>query len=254
MKRRTKCAKWDCDDEEYGFYIFIKTMKWDFEQVRPYMGDVLKDDRRMHLHLYYNPEEALEDEMCFNRIIRSLKSELESGKRKQAHEALYSRYFDIKETPKRGLMLTVKEDACEDAKKLYGYFVLLSNDIKDPVEALRIYRTKDVVEKAFGNIKERLNGRRMPVFSDAGLDGKLFVQFVALILISYIRKHMIDKKLIGISTLQGLLDELDVIECFKHPGNDPYIGEKLTKQRDIYCTMEVQVPESIASLCIEAGM
>ena len=62
--------------------------------------------------------------------------------------------------------------------------------------------------------------------------------------------HMIDKKLFGKYTLQGLLDELDVIECFKQPGKDPYIGEILTKQRDIYCAMEVPVPESIASLCV----
>ena len=33
--------------------------------------------------------------------------------------------------------------------------------------------------------------------SDVALDGKLFVQFIAFILISYIRKHMIDKKLFG---------------------------------------------------------
>ena len=130
--------------------------------------------------------------------------------------------------PKRGLKLTIKEDACEEAKKLYGYFPLLSNDIKDPVEALRIYRAKDIVEKAFGNIKERLNGRRMLVSSDAALDGKL------------------DKKLFGKCTLQGLLDGLDIIECFKQPGKDPYIGEILTKQRDIYCAMDVQAPESTA--------
>ena len=71
---------------------------------------------------------------------------------------------------------------------------------------------------------------------------------------AYIRKHMIDRKLFGKYTLQGLLDELDIIECFKQPGKDPYIGEILTKQRDIYCAMDVQAPESIASLCIDAGM
>lgn len=47
--------KWSRYDEEYGLYIFSKTIKWDYEQVRPYKGDVLKDDRRMYLHLYYNP-------------------------------------------------------------------------------------------------------------------------------------------------------------------------------------------------------
>ena len=254
LEEKDKMRKWDRYNEEYGFYIFSKTIKWDYEQVRPYKGDVLKDDRRMYLHLYYKPEKALEDEMNFNRMILTLKAELESCKRKSTHEALYIKYFCVKETPKRGLKLTIKEDACEEAKQLYGYFTLLSNDIKDPVEALRIYRAKDVVEKAFGNIKERLNGRRMLVSSDAALDGKLFVQFIALILISYIRKHMIDKKLFGKYTLQGLLDELDIIECFKQPGKDPYIGEILTKQRDIYCAMDVQAPESIASLCVDAGM
>ena len=62
------------------------------------------------------------------------------------------------------------------------------------------------------------------------------------------------KKLFGKYTLQGLLDELDIIECFKQPGKAPYIGEILTKQRDIYCVMDVQAPESIASLCVDAGM
>ena len=54
-----------------------------------------------------------------------------------------------------------------------------------------------IFKKIVANIKERLNGRRMLVSSDVALDGKLFVQFIAFILISYIRKHMIDKKLFG---------------------------------------------------------
>ena len=36
-----------------------------------------------------------------------------------------------------------------EAKRNYGYFALLSNEIKDAVEALTIYRNKDLVEKAF---------------------------------------------------------------------------------------------------------
>jgi len=53
-----------------------------------------------------------------------------------------------------------KEDLLTEAKKNYGYFVWLSNEIKDPIEALEIYRNKDLVEKAFGNLKERLNFNR----------------------------------------------------------------------------------------------
>ena len=37
-------------------------------------------------------------------------------------------------------------------------------------------------------------------------------------------------------------------------GKDPHIGEILTKQRDIYCAMDVQAPECIASSCVGARM
>ncbi len=42
----------------------------------------------------------------------------------------------------------------------------------DAFTALHLYRMKDVVEKAFGNIKERLNMRRLLVSSEKELDGK----------------------------------------------------------------------------------
>ena len=63
----------------------------------------------------------------------------------------------------------------------------MTNGIKNPVEALRIYRLKDLIEKSFGNLKERLSMRRM-VASEENFEGKLFVQFVALQLMSYIKK------------------------------------------------------------------
>lgn len=197
---------------------------------------------------------AVEYLLSIHITILSLRDELVSGKRIPSHEQQYAKYFDVKETPVRGTKVTVKQQASDDAKKLYGYFVLLSNDIKDPVEALQIYRTRDVVEKAFGNLKERLNCRRMLVSSDSSLEGKLFVQFIALIYVSYIRKRMQDKGLYRKYTLQGLLDELDVIECFRQPCKDLYIGEVLSRQKQIYLDMDVPEPSNITSLCIDTGM
>jgi transposase len=112
-----------------------------------------------------------------------------------------------------------------------------------------LYRDKDVVEKAFGNIKERLNCKRMPVSSDASLEGEPFVEFVALIYLSYIKKHMSDNDLFRQYTIQGLLDELDVIECITEPGKAMFVGEILQKQRLIYKYMDVFAPDVVASLC-----
>ena len=198
----------------------------------------------MYLHLYFNPERAVEDEKNFNRFMSRLKEELITKKHIPEHEKSYKKYFTIKETPVRGITVEPIQKAMDEAKERYGYFILLSNEVKDPVTALELYRNRDVVEKAFGNIKERLNCRRLLVSSDQSLEGKLFVEFLALIFLSYIKKQMQDKGLFKTYTLQGLLDELDVIECFEEPGRSPVIGEVLSKQKQIFDDMGVEAPGS----------
>lgn len=62
----------------------------------------------------------------------------------------------------------------------------------------------------------------------------LFVEFVALVYLSYIKKQMQDTDLLKSYTLQGVLDKLDVIECFEALGQKLRIGELLEKQKGIY--------------------
>ena len=227
-------------NEQYEVYIASKTISWDYTQDRPYKGDTITGDRRMYLHLYYNPEKAVEDGKQFNRYLKKLENELLSGKHDSAHENAYKKYFTVKKTPVRGIQIEPIDKAMAEAGKLHGYFILLSNKVKDPVAALELYRTRDVVEKAFGNLKERLNCRRTLISSDQSLDGKIFVEFIALIYLSYIKKKMEEKKLFSKYTLQGLLDELDVIECFSEPGKALIQGEILKKQEQLYIDMGVK--------------
>ena len=220
-------------------YVFTRTIAWDYEQERPYKGDVVKEERRMYLHLYFNPDKFSDDGKAFNRKLDMLKNELLSGHRVPEHEKEYKKYFEIKEMPKRGVSLTVKQHAVDAAHERYGFFVLISNEVKDPVTALSLYRMRDVVEKAFWNVKERLNLRRTMTSSESSLEGKLFVEFVALIYLSYIQKKMEEKGLFATYTLHELLDELDVIECFMEPGKAPIQGEVLKKQEQMYRDLEV---------------
>lgn len=81
-----------------------------------------------------------------------------------------------------------------------------------------VWSSKDLIEKAFGNLKERLNMCTTTVSSDINLEGKLLVQFIALIYFSYIKKMKNDKNLFKVYTMQEVLDELDIIECFEQPG------------------------------------
>ena len=151
----------------------------------------------------------------------------------------------VKETPIRGIQVTVNETAVKKAKRYYGFFALLSNEKMDSVKALELYRNKDVAEKAFGDLKERLNMRRTLVSSEQGLDGKLFVEFVALIYLSYIKKQMQMKHMFKDYTISGLLDKLDVIECFMRPGQKLQVGEVLEKQKQIYYDLNIMPPTSL---------
>ncbi|GMT44036.1 MAG: hypothetical protein IEMM0003_0855 [bacterium] len=124
-------------------------------------------------------------------------------------------------------------------------FPLAGNEKMDAISALEVYRNKDVVEKAFGNLKERLNMRRLLISSEQSLEGKLFVAFVALIYLSYIKKQMQEKGLYKTYTLGTLPDKLDVIECFEAPGYKMRVGEILEKQKDIYTALDVDPPASL---------
>ena len=232
-------------DEDYELYSMTVPYEWPYTQARPYKGDVLKEKRRVYIQFYYNIDRATEDQKDFDRRLMGLKNELISGKRVPEHEKLYKKYFDVKSTPVRGTRATVKEDAVKEAKRYFGFFALLSNEKMNSITALALYRNKDLVEKAFGNIKERLNFRRTLVSSEQSLNGKLFVEFVALIYLSYLNKQMQDANLYKFHTLAGLLDKLDVIECFEHTGRKLQVGEVLDKQRDLYVALDVEPPSSL---------
>ncbi len=133
------------------------------------------------------------------------------------------------ERPNKGDVLRSKRRAC-----LHLFHNLF--------EALSLYRSKDIVEKGFGNLKDRLNFGRMQVSSELSLNGKLFVEFVALIYLSYIKKKMQETGLFENWTLQGLLDELDTIERFDSPEHGHTIGEVTEKQKDIYAKLGVKSP------------
>jgi transposase len=226
----------------HDVYCCTVASEWDYLQERPYKGDVLKEKRRIYIHLYHNLGKGVEDEREMDRFLATLRDELLSGKQVDSHKKQYAKFFDVKQTPKRGIQVTAKDDAVRDAKRYYGFFALVSNEKMDALTALELYRMKDVVEKAFGNLKERLNLRRALVSSEETLNGKLFVEFVALIYLSYIHTQMKENSLYRDFTMHEVLDKLDVIECFEYPGKDLVVGEVLDKQQELYRSLGFEPP------------
>ena len=241
-EERENLNLWTNLQGQFGVYGLCRPIEWEYEQFRPYKGDTFKEKRRAYLLLFYNPEKAAKDQIEMNEHLTQLQNDLLTGKRRDDYGKEYDTYFTVTETPKRGRKVEPKQEAMREAARNYGYFALLSNEVKGPFEALSLYRSKDIVEKAFGNLKERLNFRRMQVSSELSLNGKLFVEFVALIFLSYVKKKMQDAKLFEKWTLQGLLDELDSIELFEAPGHGRILGETTKKQEQLYRDLGVNLP------------
>jgi len=115
----------------------------------------------------------------------------------------------VRETPKRGRKVEYNQEAIDSYREnTVGWFVMITNDIKDPVRALETYRLKDTAEKAFDDLKNDLDCRRLRIHSAQAMDGRLFIQFVALILSSRIKHVMNDAQWFKNHDMQQVIDEM----------------------------------------------
>lgn len=202
-----------------------------------------KKNHRAYLHIYYNAERAAEDFDNFTRKLIGYKDEVIERRRIEKHEEFYHRYLIIKETPKRGLKVSFNEAEIQKYRKKYcGFFCIMSNKIKNAKEALEVYRTKDVVEKSFDDLKNHLDMKRLRVHTTAAMDCRLFLQFIALIYTSAIRNTLqADKKLKHL-TAREALEELETISKIKYSNRYGQLFTETTSfQRHILQTFGVEV-------------
>jgi len=177
------------------------------------------------------------------RRTAAYKEELETGRLVKEHEEAYKTFFTVKETPVRGRKVLFKHEAIQQYRNRYaGFYALLTNDLKDPVEALQVYRNKDNVEKCFDDLKNQLDMKRLRIHSSPAMDGRLFVQFIALIYMSALRKKMRDTGLLEKYTVRELLLEMETLTQVRYSGKYGHILTEITKpQRHILESLEVDL-------------
>jgi len=161
-----------------------------------------------------------------------------------AHQKAYEEFLTVKTTPKRGRKVSFNTEAINRHISRYsGFQALLSSGIKDPVEALQVYRDKDSVEKCFDDLKNGLDMKRLRMHRSSTVDGRLFVQFIALILVSALRKQMRNNGLIEQYTVREMLREMETLTKVNYSGKYGHIMTELTKQqRQILSALEIPIP------------
>lgn len=225
---------------QLGYYSVMSV--WPHERKMKRSGEIIKTDKRIYVHLYYSEHLAIEDEIAFTKRLDRLEEELQTNTRVPSHEQKYETYFTMRKNSARKISLTLKQDAIEKKQKDFGYFSLISNDIKDPIEALKAYQGRTMIESTFSNLKERLNLRGTAASYEQNLEGKLFVQFIAHMFVAALNKTIREKDLYRFHTMTSLLDTLDIIEQYQSPGQPPYVGEITEEQKDLYAQFGIEIP------------
>jgi transposase len=117
-----------------------------------------------------------------------------------------------------------------------GFYVMATNktDLQRD-EVLSHYRNKDLVEKVFDIIKNEMDGKRLRTHNDHTTMGKIFLLFIASIIISEISTIMEKENIFKTYTVRELLYEMRKIKI-NHLAKDgkPIISEVSKKQRKIF--------------------
>jgi len=218
--------------ESESLYVVSNLHKW---------GD---KRRRIYLHIYYNARYAADEFDRFTRKLLKYKEEVESGKRVKEHEESYARFLIIKETPKRGLRVSFNDEEVQKSRKRYvGFFCILTSAIKDPMDALTVYRTKESVENSFDDLKNYLDMKRLRIHSSAAMDSRIFIQFLALILICRIRNISKQDKVLKNYTVREIMEHMETLVRIKFSGR---YGQLYTEtypiQRKIMEVFELSLP------------
>jgi len=201
-----------------------------YVHTRPYLWGNGDKKHRCYLHLYYNAGARASSVDKFNEELYIYKQELESGQRNRKHQWAYDEFFIIKMTSKDRQKIEFNMSAVSQYIKRYaGFYALLSNSTKDPMQALQIYRDKDAVEKCFDDYKSRLDMKRLRMHSSTTVDSRLFIQFIALIYLSALRQKMRQADMMKQYTVRELLNETETLVKVKYSGKYGHILTEITK-------------------------
>ncbi len=154
----------------------------------------LPDGSRVWLHIYHDDELGLQRKQTFMNRYSTCFDELQRGEPVKAHKDFYKEFFELGYKTKHGQKIKAKKkpETYFD-EHFFGYWCMYTNAEKDAKVALAGYRERNGIELLFDDLKNQLDCQRLRVHSSTSMYGRLFIQFVALILLTSIRK-VIDEK------------------------------------------------------------
>jgi hypothetical protein len=191
-------------------------------------------------HVYFNALKAAagKDELYahVSALLKIAKEEGGNGKLKEEIQ----KYLVVRKT-KTGEAYKINHEVLEKELENSGWLVLITNRTKDGEEALEAYRAKDVIEKGFLKLKNAIDLNRIRVHSQESMQNKVFIGFIALILLSHINKVMVQKKMYRDMSMKDVLYILKKLRVQRIAGETILFPVTL-EQRHIYNAFSIKPP------------
>lgn len=185
----------------HRFNLYAKCVKTNYEGID------------LYAHIYLDMEKAALEEKSLYERVELLRQELESlsNKKGLSGSRRYQSFFRLKKSGRMDIEYEMDAEKIDEQLQRAGYFVLITNDPSlNSEETLFLYRQKDGIEKAFDNLKNELDCKRLRTHTTKTMQGKIFVAFLALILRSQLQKCLQQAEEIR-ESLPSILRELDKI-------------------------------------------
>ena len=222
--------KRSCDMNAYGVYgtTVQKTL---FEG----------DEKKRYIHIYHSISKAADERETFENTLRERTALLMSHQNEVVEfGSAYEKYFYL-HYDKDGVFLYSEEKTTVTEREisLCGYFVIITSERMTAKEALHLYKSRDASEKLFAADKTFLGNKSMRAYTNEGVEGRIFTQFIALIIRNKIytalqeESEKFEKKQ-NYMTVPAAIKELEKIEMTRQTDNVYRLDHAVTaKQKKI---------------------
>ena len=222
--------KRSCDMNAYG--VYGKTV-----QKTLFEGD----EKKRYIHIYHSISKDADERESFENALRERITLLMSHQNEtvefgSAYEKYFYLHYDID-----GVFLYSEEKTTVTEREisLCGYFVIITSERMTAKEALHLYKGRDVSEKLFASDKSFLGNKSMRSHTNEGVEGRIFTQFIALIIRNKIytalqeENEKLEKKQ-NYMTVPAAIRELEKIEMTRQTDNIYRLDHAVTaKQKKI---------------------
>jgi len=194
-------------------------------------------------HLFYNEKAELDQKQHFLSVLLQLHNQIENKTFNSEQDAeryiqttipaKYQTYFHYDSTSEK---IQRNTETINQYFANLGCYLMISNSEQqiDNVQMLTYYRNKDRVEKIFNLSKNETDGNRLRAHNKYTNDGRIFIRFLTLILMSHINQVMREKDLFKSFSMKELLADLRKIKYIKLYDSTPMISEVSKKHKKIF--------------------